>query len=136
MRLYIIIGVILAVLAGVVFWFSSQDVSEPSIETSLKPSQGIIPTLSPSMDITIELTGVLTTEGETGEEGRPWHIVFEKPGEPALNYLLQFTPESRCLIEYQEQSCILNDDEIGSRVKIQGIQRENYLLVVLMEKVN
>lgn len=64
---------------------------------------------------------------EEGADG--WLLVYEKPGQPALRVLLQFTPNSRCQATDGPITC--EEWATGDRVKVDGKRTGNRVVVNL-----
>lgn len=64
---------------------------------------------------------------DEGADG--WSLVYEKPGQPALRVMLEFTPDTRCQATDGPITC--GEWEIGDRVKIDGRRLGNKVIVDL-----
>lgn len=66
-----------------------------------------------------------------GLEEKGWFLSYEKPGQPGLAVKLEFDEESSCSFESGEGNCkeVLNDELIGTRVKVEGEREEEQVLV-------
>jgi len=71
----------------------------------------------------IEKTGNLTKQDGS------WVLVYEEPGKPALTLKLEFNANSICEKGAQKDICVLENLEIGNRVRISGVVDGNKLTV-------
>lgn len=71
-----------------------------------------------------EETGNLIINNPGLPEG-VWYLVYEGPGEPALNEALVFTEDSVCISDEGEEVCDLDVLEEGSRVEVKGLATED-----------
>jgi len=63
-----------------------------------------------------------------------WYLIYEQPGSPALTIELIFDEESKCIIGEEIKSCSSVTLENGERVKIEGIEKEERVLVKTLTK--
>lgn len=76
------------------------------------------------------------TEGETGDSfdrtgnlmrnspgllPETWYLGYELPGQPGLFVKIQWTNQSRCVIESGERACVDSLVGVGDRVRVQGV---------------
>ena len=76
-------------------------------------------------------TGNIVRDNPGYPEG-VWVFTYEEPGSPALWKVLSFTDNSICI---NEEETVCNPDELssGSRVSIEGIEREDEVEVVTLK---
>lgn len=84
-------------------------------------------------EINFSQSGV-TVKNLPGLERDKWYLIYEKPGEPALNVELQFDMESLCVIKKNKTMCMLlsvSDFGMknGAKVKIRGVENDEMVKV-------
>jgi len=78
--------------------------------------------------------GVLIKDSPGLEPG-VWYVSFEKPGSPGLKEKLYFDSNSQCFMDGEIDCDSLDDNMIGTRVSIEGLQKDNKVLVYSLEKI-
>ena len=82
--------------------------------------------------LNFEESGVIVKDNP-GFEPNVWHLIYEKPGAPALNVKLSFDGNSKCIEGQFEEICYSNLFRSGDKVVVQGSKREDTVLVSSLE---
>ncbi len=77
--------------------------------------------------------GVLI-KNNPGLEEEVWYLSYEKAGNPGLKIKLKFDKESDCIIEKEVDCLNLSEELIGTKVQIEGSEKNNQVLVYLLKK--
>lgn len=86
---------------------------------------------SPSPKSTINFSQV----GNLSQKDNDWYLVYEEPGNPALAVKLQFDKDSVCDFD-KGGKCDLSIFVEGGRIRVDGVKKDDTVLVVGMTLVN
>lgn len=67
--------------------------------------------------------------GNLVKNGNVWSLVYEEPGKPALAAVLEFTDNSRCMDEFDNQACSPAYWQVGDRAQVAGEYASGKVLV-------
>jgi hypothetical protein len=109
MNKWVISIIILAVLAAAGFYISRPEPKSTTVDS---------PALNREAD-NFEQEGNLV-RGNPGMKTDAWYLIYEKPGQPALNVELRFTGSSICVERGQENICNPDKLEPGRRARVAG----------------
>jgi len=86
---------------------------------------------SPSPKPTINFSKV----GNLSKKENIWYLVYEEPGNPALVVKLQFDKDSVCDFD-KGGKCDLSVFIEGGRVRVDGVKKDDTVLVIGMTAIN
>ena len=76
-------------------------------------------------------TGNIVRDNPGYPEG-VWFLIFEEPGSPAISKALYFNEDSVCMISEEEETCDPDEMEVGSRVEVEGFEKEDEIEVMTL----
>ncbi|MFA7088229.1 MAG: hypothetical protein WC146_02715 [Patescibacteria group bacterium] len=65
-----------------------------------------------------------------------WNLIYEEPGKPALSKILEFTDSSECFNQSESKPCSPVFWGIGSRVKVEGWDNSEKVVITKLSTVN
>jgi hypothetical protein len=118
----LVLGIVLAGAIYGTYRFGSQQ------STSLPPATEERPKASAA----IPLTPINFSRNGNLLDREGWILLYEEPGNPAIDVTLKFTQNSRCDFGRGELPCETSDFRNGSRVEIEGNQSGKEVSVLKM----
>ncbi len=133
-----LVFLVLAVLAMLFLWVEKIENNTESINVKV-PN---VNTLEKQIDLDLSNSKIDFREkgnlvkNNPGMEIGTWYLVYEKPGESALNKKLIFSSESKCAYEAVTKLCYETQMVKGDRVFVAGATEENGINVrtIIIEK--
>ncbi|OGE74050.1 MAG: hypothetical protein A3I07_01200 [Candidatus Doudnabacteria bacterium RIFCSPLOWO2_02_FULL_42_9] len=58
-----------------------------------------------------------------------WYLIYEKPGQPALNVELKFDEKSFCFVNDQSIFCSEYTFTVGQAIHVEGVEKDNIVLI-------
>lgn len=103
---------------------ATEEITQPEVTTQ----ETIFPNIPPKADFTRNGT-LINKEGD-------WIFLYDEPGKLALTLKLEFTNISTCDFGEGKKRCDERQLEEGTRVKINGYEKNNELTVIELEQQN
>ncbi len=119
-----------------IFKHGERDFEESKEERERQRFEEVIPSTSPSQGVKKQIDINFSKEGNlVKDQDGSWALLYEEPGQPALQVRLVFVNESVCDFE-KGGRCDESLFEIGDRVRVEGDRQDNTLIVAGMSKLS